>query len=99
MRARIPAESKVSNKTRMVIRELVAKEHEKAKHDTTRRIMKIFCVTLNDAFGFGKGRLSLLVNKVYEITNEHADDEIFWARVDRKLHQIGMDFQDEEWEL
>jgi hypothetical protein len=33
------------------------------------------------------------------MTKDYADDEIFWARMDRKLKQIGMDFQDEEWEL
>lgn len=61
MRARIPSEAKVSYKTRQIIRELVSKEHEKQKQDTTRRIMKIFCATLNEEFGFGKERLYKLV--------------------------------------
>lgn len=99
MKARIPAANKVSAKQREAIRELVAAELEKEKQGTTRRIMKMYCAALNEQFGFGQQRLFRLVNAVLEMLNEHADDEIFWARLDRKLHQIGMDFQDEEWEL
>lgn len=99
MRAIIPAERMVSSKQKKRIKELVTKEHERHKHETTRKIMKMFCVILNDKFGFGKARLYKVICEVLEMTNEHADDEIFWARMDRKLHQIGMDFQDEEWEL
>lgn len=99
MKARIPAANKVSAKTKEAIRELVAAELEKEKQATTRRIMKMYCAALNEQFGFGQQRLFRLVNATLEMINEHADDEIFWARLDRKLHQIGMDFQDEEWEL
>lgn len=99
MKARIPAANRVSTKQKAAIREVVAAELEKGKQDTTRRIMKMYCAVLNEQFGFGQQRLFKLVAKVLEMLNEHADDEIFWARMDRKLHQIGMDFQDEEWEL
>ena len=99
MKARIPAKSMVSTKQKKYIRECVAAELEKGKQDTTRRIMKMYCAVLNEQFGFGKKRIYKLVTKVLEMLNEHADDEIFWARMDRKMHQIGLDFQDEEWEL
>jgi hypothetical protein len=99
MRARLPATSKVSTKQREAIKELVAEELKKQREDTTRRIMKMYCATLNEQFGFGKDRLYKLVGKVLEMLQEHEDDEIFWVKMDRKLHQVGLDFKDEEWEL
>lgn len=96
MRARLNASQITTKQQKQAIRELVENELKKGQRDNTRRIMKMFCVSLNEEFGFGQSRLTRLVGKVVSMIDEHSDDEIFWAKVDRLLNQIGMGFQDEE---
>ncbi len=96
MRARLNASAITSKQKKDAIRQLVNEELKKGQKDNTRRIMKMFCVSLNEEFGFGHDRLMRLVGKVVAMIHEHSDDEIFWAKVDRLLNQIGMGFEDEE---
>lgn len=56
------------------------------------------CVVLNKYFGFGKTRLTELVQHIGELSKERNDDEVFWTHIDRYLESIGLDFPKENYE-
>lgn len=89
MKAHINLPSKVKKQ----IAEYVQKEEMVA----TRKIIKLFCVALNEDFAFGKVRLSQLIKKVMGLIEESKTDEIFWGHIDRYvIEQIGMPFEEEK---
>lgn len=89
----------VDKKFQKRIREEVKKEFQNQSSDMTRRVMKVFCIALNQEFGFGKERLMKLIAKVEEISTEREHDEVFWARVDRYVNEyIGMAFDKENYD-
>ena len=47
----------INNKLKRQVRQEVAKEYERQWQDATRRIFKLFCIALNEKYGFGKNRL------------------------------------------
>ncbi|MBE6784170.1 MAG: hypothetical protein E7536_09200 [Ruminococcaceae bacterium] len=95
MKARLP----ICRKTKERIREEVAAELSKQKVDFSRRISKLFCMALNEEYGFGRTRLTNLLNKVEELGLAREEDEVFWAHVDRYLKRIDMNFPDEDYEV
>ena len=99
MRARIPAQARLSNTSRRVIKEAAAKELDKQEMERTRRMFKLFCLVLNERYGFGRGRLQTLLSGVGDLSAEHDKDEVFWAHVDKTvIDQIGVQFEREDWE-
>ena len=96
MRARY---DRITLKQRKIIREGVEEEFQRQSNDMARRIFKLFCVMLNQEFGFGKERLCRLIQSVEDISAQREQDEVFWAHVDRVVNeQIGMDFPPEDYD-
>ena len=94
MKARRTVDKKMQER----IRNEVAEHLQNETNNMTRRYFKLFCVTLHQAFGFGKDRLTRLIEKVEEISYEREQDEVFWAHIDRYLKSIGLEFPDENYE-
>lgn len=89
MQARIPPGNRLSRKQKAVIRDYV----DERERDSTRRILKLVCVVLNEEYGFGAVRLSNVIRKLGELSQ--MDDEVFWHHVDRKMEQLGIPFDKE----
>ena len=79
-------------------RQNVADWLKKNEQALTRRVLKIVCVSLNEEFGHGAVRLSRLVNSVNRTTDEWHDNPCFWTMVDRRLEQIGIPFEKENYD-
>ena len=95
MKARVPINRKQQDR----IREEVAKEYKRQGEEMSRRIFKLFCVALNDKFGFGEVRLKKLIDAVNELGKERDEDEVFWSHIDRYLKKINMQFEEENYEV
>ena len=75
----------------------ISKAQYKAIHDEmrkqqagiTRRIIKLFCIALNESYGFGKKRSRDILLKVMELADKHLDDEVFWYHADKRIRQLG----------
>ena len=61
-----------------------------------RRFFKLMCVSLNEDFGFGEKRLMRLITRISKVSAEHANDEVFWTHVDRRIEQLGLEFSKED---
>lgn len=100
MKAYIRPINKVTNKQREAIRQVTAEQLKNDRQDLMRRLFKVFCISLNSQYGFGRDRLYKVISMVQELANERADDEVFWFHVDRKvIDEIGMDFSREDYDL
>lgn len=98
MNARIKASDRATNKQRQMARELVKEELRKQAAGNMRRIFKLFCLCLNEEYGFGRGRLSNLIHGVSELATQYEKDEVFWTHVDKRMEQMSMEFQKEDYE-
>ena len=94
MKARVSSDKK----TKQRINAEVKAEFDRQGQDLSRRHIKLFCVALNEEFGFGKDRLLRLIQKYGDLSAERKDDEVFWSHVDRYLERIGLDFPKENYE-
>lgn len=99
MKARISLPGKVSKKQQEVAKRLVREQFRSEAQDHTRRLMKIFCIALNEAEGLGKQRLGRVLDSVIKISDEHMYDEVFWHHADKRLEQIGLPFSHEDYDL
>lgn len=79
-------------------RENVAEWLKKNEAALIRRALKIVCVSLNEGFGYGAQRLSKLVDAVNKTTKEQDDNPVFWTMIDRRLEQIGIPFERENYD-
>ena len=95
MKARVS----IDKKTRQRINDEVKAEFDRQGQELSRRHIKLFCVALNEEFGFGKDRLLRLIQKYGDLGAERKDDEIFWSHIDRYLERIGLDFPKEDYEV
>ena len=95
MKARVS----IDKKTKQRINDEVKAEYDRQGQDLSRRHIKLFCVALNQEFGFGKKRLLRLIQAYGDLGAERKDDEIFWYHIDRHLEQIGLDFPREDYEV
>ena len=93
------ARATLDRKTKERINLEVKAEFDRQGQELSRRHIKLFCVALNEEFGFGKDRLLRLIQKYGDLGAERKDDEIFWSHIDRKLEQIGLDFPKEDYEV
>ena len=99
MKARYKASGITSKQQKEAIRNLVADELKRQRETGTRRMFKLICLSLNKEFGFGKDRLRRLGAMVNRLTAEHENDEIYWTHVDGALEQIGLKFENEEYDI
>jgi len=91
--------NKFTLKQKQMIRAGVAEEFKRQSGSMTRRVFKLFCVALNQEFGFGKKRLAQLIQAIEDIGAQREQDEVFWAHVDRLVNeQIGMSFEPEDYD-
>lgn len=97
MKARLKASYIATNKQKKIARELVEEELKRQGEENTRRIFKLFCLCLNDEYGFGKFRLSNIIRSVYELSSKYESDEVFWIHIDDRIEQIGLDFEKENY--
>ena len=88
----------IDKKTRQRINDEVKAEFDRQGQELSRRHIKLFCVALNEEFGFGKDRLLRLIQKYGDLSAERKDDEVFWSHIDRYLERIGLDFPKENYE-
>lgn len=96
MKARLP----INNKLKTKVRQEVAKEYERKGQEATRRIFKLFCIALNEKYGFGKQRLLSVLQEVECLSVESQQDEVFWTHIDRVvIDQMGIEFEREDYEL
>ena len=93
------ARATLDRKTKERINLEVKAEFDRQGQELSRRHIKLFCVALNEEFGFGKDRLLRLIQKYGDLGAERKDDEIFWSHIDRHLEQIGLDFPKEDYEV
>lgn len=96
MKARLP----INNKLKQQVRQEVAREYEKQGNDAMRRVFKLFCVSLNKKYGFGKSRLLSVIQEVECLSIESQQDEVFWTHVDKVVvDQLGINFEKENYGL
>jgi hypothetical protein len=95
MKARIG----IDKKTKQKISQEVKAEYGRQGRELSRRHIKLFCVALNEEFGFGKKRLLRLIQRYGDLGAERKEDEIFWSHIDRYIEQIGLDFPREDYEV
>lgn len=76
----------------------VAEWLKKNEEGLSRRVLKLICVALNDEYGFGKDRLAKLIATVDNIAKEWNENQIFWVDIDRRIKQIGLPFEDENYD-
>lgn len=89
----------VNKKQKQAVREYVKEELKVQQAGVTRRVFKLFCASLNKQYGFGKGRLSVVLGDVSALCEEKANDPVFWSHIDKLVtEQIGLDFQREDYE-
>ena len=98
MKARLRLQDKLSNKQKKDIDLYCSESLRKQQTDLVRRMTKIFCVVLNQQFGFGKDRCYKAINAFNELSNRRDYDEVFWTHVDRLLEHIGLNFPQEDYE-
>jgi hypothetical protein len=97
MRARIKPIHTVSKRQKAAVNEYVQQELRVQQVGSTRRVFKLFCVALNEQYGFGKKRLSNVLGRVTAVCEEKKNDPVFWTHVDRVIEQIGLEFQKEDY--
>lgn len=98
MRARLRA-SGITNKDRKrAVAELATAEYRKQGEGTARRLIKLLCVAMYEQYRFAGKRGGRVIDQINVLGDEHKDDPVFWAHVDRLLKQIGYDFPDEDYD-
>lgn len=95
MRARLKPSDIVTKAQKKAVERVLQDEMEKQYKLVMRRFFKLMCVSLNDDFGFGKERLMRLISRISTVAAEHANDEVYWVHVDRRIEQLGLEFSKE----
>ena len=98
MNARIKPRYAVTKKQKKIVEEFIREEHREKGREAARRLFKLMCVSLNDDFGFGAERLGRLIAKINDLSVEHETDEVFWEHVDKRLDQMGVPFEHEDYD-
>ena len=57
---------------------------------------KMSCIALNSLYGFGRDRLADFLSELTRLSGLAETDEEFWTHVDQRLHQLGMEFLEED---
>lgn len=94
MKARLPVNNKMRKRIQEETARIVDQQFEKQSVIMTRKLFKLMCISLNEKFGFGKKRLSCLINEISETIKESEKDIIFWEHADKiVIDQIGLPFE------
>ena len=76
----------------------IGKELRKQSGNLTRRLFKLFCLALNQEYGFGRQRLTKVTQTVNDLALNRETDEVFWKHVDDRMEQLGLMFKREDYE-
>ena len=87
---------RVTNRQREAIRAEMKKQAQMEQAAIVRRYMKLTCIALNERFGFGQKRLEALTAEIIRMSDISDSDEEFWTHVDQRLHQLGLEFLEED---
>ena len=96
MRARIKPAAITSKAQKKAINEVLEAEMTKQYQKVMRRFFKLMCVSLSEDFGFGKERLMRIISRISTVAAEHANDEVYWTHIDRRIDQLGLEFSKED---
>lgn len=98
MKARLNPASVISKAQRKAVNQVLQDELNRQQKLVMRRFFKLMCVSLSEDFGFGKERLMRVIDRISKVSAEHANDEIFWVHVDRRIEQLGLEFSKEDYD-
>ncbi len=96
MRARLKPSAITTRAQKKAISDVLEAETERRYKLVMRRFFKLMCITYNDEFGHGKRRLMRAINRISTLAAEHANDEVYWTHVDRRIEQLGLEFSKED---
>jgi hypothetical protein len=99
MKARISLPGKLSKKQQELVEQYAKEVFRQEAEAHTRRLLKIFCLSMNEKRGHGKVRLGEDLDMIIQISNEHMYDEVFWHHADKRLEQIGIPFKPEDYDV
>lgn len=85
------------DRVNQLAKQRVAEWLKKNEEHIVRRKLKIVCIALNDEFGFGAKRLAKLIFAINRISKEWDDNPCYWTMVDRRLAQMGLPFEKENY--
>lgn len=57
---------------------------------------KMSCIALNNLYGFGRDRLADFLSELTSLAGLAETDEEFWTHIDRRIHQLGLEFLEED---
>lgn len=81
-----------------LVREQIETVTEEERARIIRESMKLFCLALHEAFGFGNIRLNRLIQTINRLCEEkEAEDEVFWWKNDKVLEQAGLKLPKENY--
>lgn len=99
MNARIKLKNKLTSKQKADIEAYAREMHQNEAVNNARRLVKIFCVALNQRFGFGHDRLAVLLGEVDNLAELQKEDLVFWSHVDKKvIDHLKLPFEPEDYE-
>lgn len=89
---------KLNKKQKDAIHDAVAEELRKQSEASIRRVYKLMCVVWNETDGHGRDRCMRKIDRISKLAAEHENDEVFWEHVDKRLAQMGIPFEPEDYE-
>ena len=89
----------LSKEEQKACQRFIVEEIQRNKNAEMTRFLKIICYILNDEFGFGKGRVEKLIDRLNSFMEENKGNEIFWDKLDEHLiDKMGLPFRYEDYE-
>lgn len=103
MKAKIPITSHLNKKQKEELEKYIRDSShticQKHARNFFRRYFKLFCVVLNQKYGFGAKRLSDILSELSVLIEEGEKDEVFWEHIDMLIiDKLGMDLLKEKAE-
>ena len=90
--------NKISKKMQKRINAHADAEFIKQRDDYTRRLLKLFCISMHQKAGYAAIRGGRIIEDIVDLGKERDQDEVFWCHADRYLKAIGYNFPDEDYE-
>lgn len=88
----------IKKRANALVREQIETVTEEERARIIRESMKLCCLALHEAFGFGKIRLNRLIQTINRLCEEkEAEDEVFWWKNDKVLEQAGLKLPKEKY--
>lgn len=97
-RMKAHTEFKPSKAQQKEINDFVSKQIAEEEAAYMRRVLKVICYVLYNDFGFGIKRLAKVINSANDTMADMKNHEVIWDSIDRKLRDIGLEFENEDYE-